>query len=102
VDGTRKIAAIGIQVSGGVTSHGIALNCDTDLGWFDNVRFFFVFSANSNFFSKQKNFPVNSFSQCKKKTENPKIGVFQSFFTKFFCIHVPKKRRNQFRSFPVA
>ena len=31
----RKIAAIGIRVSRGVTMHGFALNCDCDLGWFD-------------------------------------------------------------------
>ena len=29
----RKIAAIGIRVSRGVTMHGFALNCDVDLGW---------------------------------------------------------------------
>jgi lipoyl(octanoyl) transferase len=31
----RKVAAIGIRVSRGVTMHGFALNCDCDLGWFD-------------------------------------------------------------------
>ena len=31
----RKIAAIGIRVSRGVTMHGFSLNCDVDLGWFD-------------------------------------------------------------------
>ena len=31
----RKIAAIGIRVSRGVTMHGFALNCDVDLSWFD-------------------------------------------------------------------
>ncbi|MCZ4500109.1 MAG: lipB [Marmoricola sp.] len=30
----RKIAAIGIRVSGGVTMHGFSLNCDVDLGWY--------------------------------------------------------------------
>jgi lipoyl(octanoyl) transferase len=33
----RKIAAIGIRVSGGVTMHGFALNCDCDLSWFDRI-----------------------------------------------------------------
>ena len=32
----RKIAAIGIRVSRGVTMHGFALNCDVDLGWYDS------------------------------------------------------------------
>ena len=31
----RKIAAIGIRVTRGVTMHGFALNCDVDLGWYD-------------------------------------------------------------------
>jgi lipoyl(octanoyl) transferase len=31
----RKIAAIGIRVSQGVTMHGFALNCDVDLSWYD-------------------------------------------------------------------
>jgi lipoyl(octanoyl) transferase len=31
----RKVAAIGIRVSKGVTMHGFALNCDVDLGWYD-------------------------------------------------------------------
>ncbi len=31
----RKIAAIGIRVSRGVTMHGFAINCDVDLGWYE-------------------------------------------------------------------
>jgi len=31
----RKVAAIGIRVSGGVTMHGFAINCDVDLSWYD-------------------------------------------------------------------
>ncbi|RUS28701.1 hypothetical protein BC938DRAFT_481550 [Jimgerdemannia flammicorona] len=37
MNGTHKIAAIGIQVQRYITSHGIALNCDTDLTWFDHI-----------------------------------------------------------------
>ncbi len=33
----RKIAAIGVRVSKGVTMHGFALNCDCDLAWFDRI-----------------------------------------------------------------
>jgi len=33
----RKVAAIGIRVSQGVTMHGFALNCDCDLTWFDRI-----------------------------------------------------------------
>ena len=31
----RKIAAIGIRLSRGVTMHGFSLNCDLDLDWYD-------------------------------------------------------------------
>jgi lipoyl(octanoyl) transferase len=33
----RKIAAIGVRVSRGVTMHGFALNCDCDLSYFDRI-----------------------------------------------------------------
>ncbi|GIX98244.1 hypothetical protein CDAR_115791 [Caerostris darwini] len=33
----RKIAAIGIHGSRYVTTHGIALNCNMDLGWFSHI-----------------------------------------------------------------
>lgn len=33
----RKVAAIGIRVSRGVTMHGFALNADCDLAWFDRI-----------------------------------------------------------------
>lgn len=33
----RKVAAIGVRVSQGVTMHGFALNCDNDLAWFDRI-----------------------------------------------------------------
>jgi lipoyl(octanoyl) transferase len=31
----RKVAAIGIRVSRGITMHGFSLNCDLDLDWYD-------------------------------------------------------------------
>jgi lipoyl(octanoyl) transferase len=31
----RKVGAIGIRVSRGVTMHGFAVNCDVDLAWYD-------------------------------------------------------------------
>ena len=33
----RKIAAIGVRIQGGVTQHGFALNCDSDLGDFGRI-----------------------------------------------------------------
>jgi len=35
--GDEKIAAIGVRVSGGVTSHGFALNVNSDLGYFKHI-----------------------------------------------------------------
>ena len=37
IEGNRKICAIGIHVSRHVTSHGLALNCNTDLNWFNHI-----------------------------------------------------------------
>lgn len=35
--GNDKIAAIGVRVSGGVTTHGFALNVNTDLSYFSHI-----------------------------------------------------------------
>lgn len=35
--GDRKICAIGVHGSRFVTSHGLALNCSTDLRWFEHI-----------------------------------------------------------------
>jgi lipoate-protein ligase B len=35
--GGAKVAAVGVRVQGGVTTHGFALNVSTDLSWFDAI-----------------------------------------------------------------
>ncbi|XP_072256918.1 octanoyl-[acyl-carrier-protein]:protein N-octanoyltransferase LIPT2, mitochondrial-like [Pyxicephalus adspersus] len=35
--GERKICAIGVHCSHHITSHGLALNCNTDLTWFNHI-----------------------------------------------------------------
>ena len=37
VEGQRKLAAIGVRVRRGVTTHGLALNVNTDLKWFTEM-----------------------------------------------------------------
>lgn len=37
VEGCRKVAAIGVRVSRGVTMHGMAINADCDLGWYERI-----------------------------------------------------------------
>ncbi|KAM8821597.1 octanoyl-[acyl-carrier-protein]:protein N-octanoyltransferase LIPT2, mitochondrial [Eudromia elegans] len=35
--GDCKICAVGVHCSNGLTSHGLALNCCTDLAWFEHI-----------------------------------------------------------------
>lgn len=35
--GDKKICAIGVHASRFVTTHGLAINCSTDLSWFDHI-----------------------------------------------------------------
>jgi lipoyl(octanoyl) transferase len=37
VDNQRKVAFMGIRYSRGITSHGVSINCSTDMNWFDHI-----------------------------------------------------------------
>lgn len=37
INDTSKIAAIGIHSKDSITSHGVAINCNTDLKWYDHI-----------------------------------------------------------------
>lgn len=36
--GDRKLASVGVRVANGVSTHGVALNADTDLAWFEPIE----------------------------------------------------------------
>ncbi len=36
--GNRKLASVGVRLQAGVSRHGLAINCDTDLSWFDDIH----------------------------------------------------------------
>jgi lipoyl(octanoyl) transferase len=54
----RKVAAIGIRVSHGVTMHGFAVNCDPDLTWFDRIVPCGIADAGVTSLSKELDRPV--------------------------------------------
>ncbi len=57
-DHARKVAAIGVRVSRGVTMHGFALNCDPDLSWFDRIVPCGITDATATSLSRELGKPV--------------------------------------------
>ena len=37
IEDTRKVCAVGVRVARGTTMHGMALNCDNDLSWYQRI-----------------------------------------------------------------
>lgn len=54
----RKIGAVGIRVSRGVTMHGFALNCDCDLSWYDRIVACGIADAGNTSLSQETGRPV--------------------------------------------
>lgn len=55
----RKVGAIGIRVSRGVTMHGFALNCDCDLGWSDQIVPCGISDAGTTTLTREVGLPVS-------------------------------------------
>lgn len=57
----RKIAAIGIRVSRGVTMHGFELRCDCDMSWYDQIVPCGITDAGSTSLTRELGRPVTVF-----------------------------------------
>lgn len=55
----RKLAAIGVRVTEGVTMHGFAINCDCDLAWFDRIVPCGITDASVSSLSRELGRPVS-------------------------------------------
>lgn len=55
----RKLAAIGVRVTEGVTMHGFAINCDCDLTWFDRIVPCGITDASVSSLSRELGRPVS-------------------------------------------
>ncbi|KAK0409188.1 hypothetical protein QR680_004393 [Steinernema hermaphroditum] len=63
-EGDRKIAAIGLSIRRGISSHGLALNCNTDLKWFDEASGAYGASCDRSLFRSS---PVGSKGRASRR-----------------------------------
>ncbi|MCD0451025.1 lipoyl(octanoyl) transferase LipB [Actinocorallia sp. API 0066] len=54
----RKVGSVGLRVSQGVTMHGIQINCDCDLTWFDKIVPCGISDASSTSLTRELGRPV--------------------------------------------
>ncbi|ROO83794.1 lipoyl(octanoyl) transferase [Actinocorallia herbida] len=54
----RKLGSVGLRVSQGVTMHGIQINCDNDLSWFDRIVPCGISDASSTSLTRELGRPV--------------------------------------------
>lgn len=74
----RKIGAIGIKVSRGVTTHGFALNINTDLTYFNHIVPCGIQDKGVSSISKELNKSID-FEEVK--------SIYQEKFMEIFCIN---------------
>jgi lipoyl(octanoyl) transferase len=71
----RKLASVGVRVQSGVSRHGMALNCDVDLAWFDSIRACGIADAQATSLSVETGRNVDT-AEC--------IGVLERCFAEVF------------------
>ena len=73
--GNRKLASVGVRVQSGVSRHGMALNCDVDLSWFDSIRACGIADSTATSLSAELGTPV-TVAECAAVLEHCVSEVF--------------------------
>lgn len=73
--GDRKLASVGVRLQAGVSRHGLALNCDVDLSWFDAIRACGIEGATATSLTAELGRPV-TVSECEPAIHNAVASVF--------------------------
>ena len=73
--GDRKLASVGVRLQAGVSRHGLALNCDVDLSWFDSIRACGIEGATATSLTAELGRPVTA-SDCEPAMRNAVATVF--------------------------
>ena len=73
--GPRKLASVGVRVQGGISRHGLALNCDVDLNWFSPIRACGIEGAAATSLTAELGRPINV-DECAPQLEKHLADVF--------------------------
>ncbi len=73
--GDRKLASVGVRLQAGVSRHGLALNCDVDLSWFDAIRACGIEGATATSLTAELGRPVTA-SECEPAIQNAVATAF--------------------------
>ena len=74
--GNRKLASVGVRVQSGVSRHGMALNCDVDLSWFDSIRACGIADGTATSLSAELGTPI-TVADCAAVLETCVADVFE-------------------------